>query len=105
MDKVRDKTLDLINDFLDLLSKNKIKIQKAYLYGSYANKSNNQYSDIDLALVSDDFTGDLWEDKRTLREFKSLVSWDISPMPYKVSEFEISQFAKDDIIGKGVRII
>lgn len=105
MDKVRDKTLDIIKDFLDLLAKDKINIQKAYLYGSYANKSNNQYSDIDLALVSDDFSGDLWEDRRQLREYKSLVSWDISPMPYKVSEFEISQFAKDEIIGKGIRII
>ena len=105
MDKVRDKTLDLIKDFLDLLAKNKINIQKAYLYGSHANRTNHQYSDIDLALVSDDFTGDLWEDKRTLREYKSHVSWDISPIPYRVSEFEFSQFAKDEIISKGIRII
>lgn len=105
MDKVRNKVLETINDFVNLLKKDKFDIHRVYLFGSYANNSNNEYSDIDIALVSDNFSGDLWEDKKILRNYKSLVSWDLSPLPFRINEFENSIFAKDEIIGKGIRII
>jgi uncharacterized protein len=105
MDKVRNKALDTINIFINLLKKDNYNIHEAYLFGSFANNSNNEYSDIDLALVSDDFSGDLWEDKKILRNYKSLVSWDLAPLPFRINEFENSIFAKDEIISKGIRII
>ena len=105
MDKISDNIKGKILKFIDLLELNNIHIQKAILYGSYAAGHNNEYSDIDLALVSDNFSGDIWEDKKLLRKFKAEVSWDLSPMPFRTEEFDNSYFVRDEIIEKGIRII
>lgn len=47
--------LAYIQGFLNDISKN-IHIRKVILFGSYANGFPKKYSDIDLAIVSDDFT-------------------------------------------------
>ena len=78
MDKISDNIKDKIFKFIELLEKNNIHIQKAILYGSYATGNFNEYSDIDLAIVSENFTDDIWEDKKTLRKFKAEISWDLS---------------------------
>lgn len=64
MDKINDHTLKIIFSFIEMIKMDNIKIHNAYLFGSYANNTFNNYSDIDIAIVSDDFTGDLWEDKK-----------------------------------------
>jgi uncharacterized protein len=44
--------------FLEKLKLNtNINIQKAMLFGSYANGTNHEYSDVDLAIWSTDFVG------------------------------------------------
>lgn len=105
MDKINDHTLKLISSFLELLKSNKIEIEIAYLFGSYANNTATKYSDIDIAIVSDNFTGDMWEDKKILRNYRSKISWDISPIPFKKDEFENNKFVQDEIIKKGIRLI
>ncbi len=44
-------------DFVKLLNSNGFKVQKAILFGSYASGRQHEWSDIDLALVSEKFTG------------------------------------------------
>ena len=44
-------------DLVKTLNKKGIKIEKAILFGSYATGTQREWSDIDLALVSDKFTG------------------------------------------------
>jgi len=105
MDKIDDHTLKIIFSFLEMLKMDNIIIDNAYLFGSYANNTSNNYSDIDIAIVSDDFTKDLWEDKKTLRKYKSKISWDISPFPLRKDEFVSSKFVQDEIIRKGIRLI
>ncbi|MBI5400144.1 nucleotidyltransferase domain-containing protein [Candidatus Saganbacteria bacterium] len=46
-----------INQFIDAVQKNQIKIIRAYLYGSYAKGSARKDSDIDIALISPNFSG------------------------------------------------
>ncbi len=48
----------LASQFVDLLQKeSNLSIQKAILFGSFAKNQNHEFSDIDLALWSDTFTG------------------------------------------------
>jgi predicted nucleotidyltransferase len=49
--------IDEINKFVRGLEKNQIHIQQAILFGSYAKGTAKEWSDIDLALVSEDFSG------------------------------------------------
>ena len=50
------KIRPIINFYLRELKK-KIKVQKVILFGSFANGSANSESDLDLVIVSPDFTG------------------------------------------------
>ncbi len=47
--------LEKVRKFIEVLEKNNYRIIRAYLYGSWASGNSNEWSDIDLALVSDDF--------------------------------------------------
>jgi predicted nucleotidyltransferase len=105
MDKRTDIAIQKIKSFISILEKNKLHIKNAYLFGSYANGNNNELSDIDFALVSDEFSGDLWEDKKILRQYKHLISWDLSPLPFTSLEFENNFFVKEEVIAKGIKII
>ncbi|MBM2814514.1 MAG: nucleotidyltransferase [Ignavibacteria bacterium] len=94
-----------INKFLSELERNQIHIQKAILFDSYVKGTNDEWSDIDLAIVSDDFTGDRFEDKSRLRKFKAVAEWDVSPLPFRREDFENSFFVRDEILKNGIVII
>jgi len=50
--------LNEIEDYIKVLIKNKINPEKIILYGSYAKGKAHQYSDIDIAVISDQFGKD-----------------------------------------------
>ncbi len=104
MAEISDNIKEKIYKFIAELEKNNFRIQKAVLFGSYATGNYNEWSDIDLALVSEDFTGDSFEDKSMIRKFKAVVNWDISPLPFRPEDFEKSIFVRDEILKKGIVI-
>ena len=54
--------IKIVERFRIILEKNNIKINKIILYGSFANNTNNNDSDIDLIVISDDFDSfNYWE--------------------------------------------
>jgi uncharacterized protein len=49
--------LKIIGEFRHSLEKRGIKIERIVLYGSYATGTQREGSDIDLVVISDDFSG------------------------------------------------
>ena len=47
----------LANEYLQAVRAAGVTIRSAYLFGSHALNKQHEWSDIDVALVSDDFTG------------------------------------------------
>ena len=105
MVKIPDFVIEKIELFLNELKNNQIHIERSILFGSYVKGTYNEWSDIDLAIVSDDFSGNSFEDKCQIRKFKSKSSWDISPLPFRKDDFEKSIFARDEIIKNGIIIL
>lgn len=66
MAQIPDSVAQSIERFLDTVKKQKY-LEAAYLYGSYARGTAHAWSDIDLALVSKDFSSDLFEEQLKLR--------------------------------------
>jgi predicted nucleotidyltransferase len=66
-----ESAIVIVNDFISKIQAEGIEIQKAVLYGSFAVNSQNEWSDIDLALVSDSFTGFGFEDKCSFAKINS----------------------------------
>jgi predicted nucleotidyltransferase len=48
-------TIKKMKDFVSLVSSSGITLRKAILFGSYARNQQTKYSDIDVALVADEF--------------------------------------------------
>lgn len=104
MDKIPPEVMNKINSFIELLESNNINIQKAILFGSYSKGNYNQWSDIDLALVSDNFTGNSFEDKNNLIDYIYSAGKDISPVPYRPEDFNDNMFVRDEILKYGIVI-
>ncbi len=104
MVKVPFEVMEKINNFIKLLESNNIKIQKAILFGSYSKGTYNKWSDIDLALVSENFTGNSFEDKVNLIDYIYLAGKDISPLTYRPDDFENNYFVRDEILKEGIII-
>jgi predicted nucleotidyltransferase len=89
-----------------VLRDNDIKIKAMYLFGSFANgdEENLEWSDIDIAIVSENFVGFRLEDNKVLIPLVIKVDPRIETHPFTPTDFENSPFAKSEIEKKGILI-
>ena len=79
----REKIYEQLREFADLL-KSKHKVQKIYLYGSFARGDFHEGSDIDLIIVGD-FEGRM---PQRIGKIFDLTSLPVEPLVYTQAEFE-----------------
>lgn len=97
MDNRSNTKIEELKILLLKLQNDNLHLREVYLFGSYLNKDD--YHDIDVALVSDDFSGIRFLDMKLiidrLKKFSSI--YDIHP--FKTEEFydENNFFAKEII--------
>jgi predicted nucleotidyltransferase len=102
MAKIPDKIRSIIKNLLEEAEKEHISIQKAILFGSYANGTNTEFSDIDLALVSDDFQGSRFEDNMKLMRAVLRVNSDIETHPFRPEDFNNENPFVVEILKNGI---
>jgi len=90
---------------LHSLKENGIQIQDAFLFGSYAKGLQKELSDIDLAIVSDQFEGIRFRDKGKIRKIKISISSDLEVLPFKTNDFTSSDPLVKEILDTGIRVI
>lgn len=78
---VDESILIPIKRLIDALTKKNIRANKIILYGSYAEGKNTEYSDIDIAIVSDDFGKDIIEEKMLLFRLGSRIDPRLEAIP------------------------
>ncbi|RMH74741.1 MAG: nucleotidyltransferase domain-containing protein [Calditrichaeota bacterium] len=94
---------DKVRRFLRLAS-GKIRIVQAYLFGSSAKGTRHEWSDIDIAIVSPDFSGDPFEDSKLFFPFILQVDRAIEVHPFRPEAFtEANPFVKE-ILASGVPV-
>ncbi len=94
---------DILNKLIKALNENRIAISEAYLFGSYARSSNSEYSDIDVALVSDEFTGIRYLDIKKIGRIVRNIDYRIEVHPFSLKDKGESMFL-DEIIRTGIRV-
>ena len=102
MAKIPNLIIINIKNYLKLLEENGFPIQKAIIFGSYTSGTQNEWSNIDLAIVSEGFEGIRILDKQKIRGLNRRIDSRILPLPYKPSDFNESFFVEDEIIKKGI---
>ena len=95
---------NIIKKFIRLVSE-EFPLRYVYLFGSYANGNAGEYSDVDLAIVSDNFEGSRFFDKKKLIKYILQTSTDLEIHPFSTDDFtEDNPFVKE-IIQTGLKII
>ncbi|MBN1615069.1 MAG: nucleotidyltransferase domain-containing protein [Deltaproteobacteria bacterium] len=103
--KADEKIEQTVKSYIEQLETIGIHVQQAILFGSYANGTHDEWSDIDLAIVSEDFEGNRFEDRNKIRKITLRVNSDISPMPFRPEDFNDSDYFVKEILETGIRII
>jgi uncharacterized protein len=99
---VDPKIINLISNYLNLLKKEGISIEKAILFGSYAKGNADDTSDIDLLLVSSLFDTDRKKYLHKVWSATKISDYRIEPVLvgsskfYKQDESLISEIAKSE---------
>jgi predicted nucleotidyltransferase len=98
-----EKIINEIKDFIARL-KNKISIKSVYLFGSYVKGTNKDYSDIDVAIVSDSFEGFALADIERILSSTKNINRMIEPHPFRTEDFTEDNPFVEEIINTGIRI-
>jgi len=94
---------DNIQRFIALIQK-EICVLKVFLYGSYAKGVAGKWSDIDLAIISPDFSEDLFDERIRLMKLALSVDNRIEPSPFRPEDFEENNPLVSEIYRSGIAI-
>jgi uncharacterized protein len=94
----------IIDNFINQISK-EIKIDALYLFGSYANGKPDKYSDIDLAIFSENFKGSRFTDKKKINKYILATSIDLEVHPFNTKDFTNDNPFVQEIVKTGIKII
>mgnify|MGYP005776216477 CR=1 FL=1 len=94
--------LDIVKEYVQEISKY-YKVQEVYLFGSYAKGTNNEDSDIDVAIIinSNENTFDLLVE---LMMYTEDIDLRIEPHPIKVKDFEEGNPFVQEILETGLKV-
>ena len=100
----KDELEKIIRIFLDEIQKT-YRLDSAYLFGSYAKGTSNQWSDIDLAVVSPDFSEDIHEELLVLMRLAAEIDDRIEPKPFRPDMFTSNEPLVNEIQKHGLKLI
>lgn len=96
------KAIQIVKRYIAELEKNQIPIKKAIVFGSYARGMAGPESDIDVALISEAFSGDRFEDRRKIVPLRRKIDSRIEPMPFTPDDFDNGGMLAEEIKKTGV---
>ncbi len=95
--------VDSVNRFIEELRKH-YTITAVILFGSYAKGTANKDSDIDIAIISDDFD-DIYDCMALLMGMTWDIDARIEPHPIKKKDFdEVSDYFIKEVIDTGIKV-
>ena len=102
----RKTAIDIIKEFIEACNERGITFREVILFGSVSRNETHKYSDIDVALVSDSFSGMPYKDwsmltpvKTSKRKFMA-----IEPHPFSIADFEEGDPFIDEIKRTGITV-
>ena len=101
----KDRTLQIVIRYIQELEKNEIHILEAFIFGSHAKGKTTPESDIDVALISNAFTGDRFDDRRKIVPIRRKIDNRIEPIPFRPEDFNNGGTLAEEIKRTGVSIL
>ena len=87
MAEIDDLIVKKVKMFLLKLKESGVSVDSAYLFGSYAKRRSSKFSDIDVAVISSDFSDDRFEEGIKLSVIAGQIDNRIEPIPFTPGSF------------------
>ena len=100
---VPSKIQESVQRFIALVQKER-RVLRVFLFGSYAKGIAGKWSDIDLAVVSPDFSEDLFEERIRLMKLALVIDERIEPTPFRPEDFNENVPLVNEINESGIEI-
>ncbi len=101
----KDDAMDKARKLVALLNSNGIDVYEAYMFGSSVMDEMNEYSDIDVAVVSDKFTGVPFHDALKISKFRRAIDLKLEVHPFSLKDIlNNPPVFFVDIKSKGIRV-
>lgn len=95
--------VESVNKFVEEIKK-QYNVTEIILFGSYAKGTENEDSDIDIAVISDDFD-DIYDCMAILMGMTWDIDARIEPHPIKKKDFdEVSDYFIKEVIDTGIKV-
>ncbi len=104
MAQIAADVLASVERFLALVRR-RLRVDAAYLYGSQAVGSARPWSDIDVAVISADFSDDLFQERVTLMQWAAQIDDRIESQPFTPDRFGPNDPLAYEISRHGVRLL
>jgi len=102
----RNAAIKTVRNYAKEINKQGVNLRKVILYGSFAKGTQHEWSDIDVALVADDFTGvGILDTPRFSRINLQAPYIRIEPRTYPTDYFQESDPFIEEIKNTGIEII
>ena len=103
--ETREKVIKKARRLLEWLSSEGLDITAAYLYGSYAAGTAHEDSDIDVAIVSADLSGDRLENWRRLNKVATRIDVRMEVIGFRPERFRDENPLAWEVKTKGIKLL
>ncbi|OGR13186.1 MAG: hypothetical protein A2097_14545 [Desulfobacula sp. GWF2_41_7] len=106
MSSAKDNALNKARKLIKLLNLNGIEVSEAYLFGSVTRGTAHNNSDIDIAIVSKNFTGIPFYDVQTISKYRRSIDLKLEVHPFSMDDILVdAPLFFIQIRNEGIRII
>ena len=102
--ETREHVIEKVREFLVALQAEDFTITTAYLYGSHAAETAHKDSDIDVAIVSPDLSGDRLEDWCQLNRVATRIDVRMEVIGFRPEQFRDEHPLAWEVKTQGVRL-
>lgn len=104
-DQLDRQTIErLAAQFVTELIQQQVPVRAAYLFGSAVNGTMDEWSDIDIAILVDEYIGDRFDFRLRLLRIARKISPDLEPHPFRTGDFSAGMPLVDEIQRHGRKV-
>lgn len=89
MSSEKDRAINKAKALIELLKTNGINIHEAYVFGSAIKDMADEYSDIDIAIVSKDFSGMPYYDVKKVSKYRRSIDLRLEIHPFSLNDINV----------------
>lgn len=101
---INRQIMEIVQKYVEKVCEN-YKIEAIILFGSYAKGIEREDSDIDIAIITDDFNNDIFDEQLNLKKLRWEIDLRIEPHLIRIEDYkEVSTPFIKEVIDTGIKV-